>query len=252
MSDTKNVAFRSAIGGYNREDVNQYILTINRELEEKALAAEESEKKIEAITEELDAAKADKDALEGIQASLRESVDQLKEENESLREKLAAAEAEKAQLAERLAEMEKSAEEEEKSQKYDRISAQIGDIMISANTSADAIVAAANTHAAKILSDTESEANTIRTRLNEQATEMLAHISGELHTSAESCMCELITALSEMRDNTAVLIQDFEKRSRDLSLKVEYYQTTLTETIRTALREMDKQNLLSPSGADSQ
>ncbi len=257
MSDTKNVAFRSAIGGYNREDVNQYILNINRELEEKDSAAAEAEKKaaeaadrITALTADLDAAKADKEALEGSRSSLSESVDQLKEENDSLREKLAAAEAEKAQLAARLKEMESSAEEEEKSQKYDRISAQIGDIMISANTSADAIVAAANTHAAKILSDTEIEANAIRTRLNAKATEMLAHISGELHTSADSCACELITALTEMRDNTALLIQDFEKRNRELSHKVEYYQATLTETIRSALKELDEKTVAGSPSSD--
>ncbi len=233
MSDTKNVAFRSAIGGYNREDVNRYILDINRELQEKSALADDAAARASALGAELETVTADKTALEGIRASLQEAIDQLKEENESLREKLAAVEAENARLV-------VSPEDGDKSQKYDRISAQIGDIMISANTSADAIVAAANDHAAKIISDTETEANDIRARLSDAADDMLAEISGELRSSTESYLYELSSALCEMRDNTSAMVADFQKRSRDLSMKVEYYQTTLSDTVNTALRQMDE------------
>lgn len=243
MSDTKNVAFRSAIGGYNREDVNKYIIEINRELEAKDTALKESEKnasdalsRVSALESEADTLKADKIALEGVQASLREALDQLKEENAALKESLAAVQREAA----RLAALEAASSEDDKSQKYDRISAQIGDIMISANTSADAIVAAANDHAAKIISDTESEALRTRARLSEAADEMLAKISSELHSSAESCAFEVTNALCDMRDSTAAMVADFEKRSRDLSMKVEYYQTTLTDAVNAALHELDE------------
>lgn len=245
MSDTKNVAFRSAIGGYNREDVNRYILDINRALQEKSAQADEAESRAETLSAELDAITADKTALEGIRASLQEAIDQLKEENEALREKLAAAEAENARLA-------VSPEDGDKSQKYDRISAQIGDIMISANTSADAIVAAANDHAAKIITDTENEANDIRTRLSAAADDMLSEISGELRASTEGYLFELSNALCEMRDNTSAMVADFQKRSRELSMKVEYYQTTLSDTVNTALKQMDeKYGIRRPSAEKS-
>ncbi len=253
MRDAKNVAFRTAISGYNREDVNKYILSLNREWEEKFSETENTlkeaqegkncaESAVSALNDSLMALQRDKDALEKINESLKESVEQKNEEIAALTEKLLSAEQEAAALREKLS----LREEDEKSTKYDRISAQIGDIMISANTSADAIVAAANEHASRIMTETETEANCIRTRLSDAADEMLSQISAELHTSTESCLSEMTAALREMRDNASALIQDFEKRSRDLSVKVEYYQTSLSEAVNTRLSEMDKKYAIRP------
>ncbi len=258
MRDTKNVVFRSAISGYNREDVNKYILALNREWEEKSAETEnalkeaqsgkaDAETAVLALKEEADTHRAAVDALSKINATLKESVDQAKEEIASLREKLLAAEQTTATLRAQFAEKEAANATDDKSTKYDRISAQIGDIMISANTSADAIVAAANEHASRIMTETETEANYIRARLSDAADEMLTQISGELHTSTENCLCEMTTALREMRDNASALIQDFEKRSRDLSVKVEYYQTSLSDAVNALLKEMDEKYGIRPA-----
>jgi len=247
MRDAKNVAFRSAISGYNREDVNKYILSLNREWEEKTAETENAlqeaqkdksnaESAVSALNDSLMAIKSEKEALERINESLKEAVDQKNEEIAALTERLLAAEQAAAALREQLT----LSGEDDKSVKYDRISAQIGDIMISANTSANAIVAAANEHATRIMTETETEANSIRARLSDAADEMLSQISGELHTSTENCISEMTTSLREMRDNASALIQDFEKRSRDLSVKVEYYQTSLNEAVNALLSEMDK------------
>ena len=124
--------------------------------------------------------------------------------------------------------------------KYDKISAQIGDILINANSSADRIVAAANAEATRFMTETEDEATYIRARLSDAADRMLTHISTELHASTDHCLGELMTALREMRDNTEALLADFEKRNRDLKEKVAYYQTSLNDTIHKALTEMDQ------------
>ncbi len=247
MSGTKNRAFRTSLSGYNREDVNKYILEINNTLSEKDTSFADVSKKLadaearlSALSQEADALRAEKSALENIQATLRETIDTMKDEASALTERATAAEAENARLSARLAEFDIASPEEDKSQKYDRISAQIGDIMISANTSADAIVAAANDHAAKIIADSESEAAILRSRISDTADEMLSRISGELHAGTDSYLYELTNALREMRDSTSAMINDFQKRSRDLSMKVEYYQATLTETVNTALSEMDE------------
>ena len=251
MNETKNVAFRSSMSGYNRKDVNQYILTINREMEEKDellknahLEMEENAKTFETERTSLEASisflKSEKEALESVLAATQESAGQLKEEIASLREKLLSAEMTADTLRTELLQRSLPNGTDDKLEKYDRISAQIGDIMISANTSADAIVAAANEHATRIVSETEKEADYIRTRLSKAADEMLSQISSELHTSTDSCLCELMTALREMRDNTAAMINDFEKRSKELSVKVEYYQSTLSESVNETLKSMDE------------
>ena len=124
--------------------------------------------------------------------------------------------------------------------KYDQISAQIGDILINANSSADRIVAAANAEATRIMTETEDEATYIRARLSDAADHMLTHISTELHDSTDHCMSELLTALRDMRDSTGSLLAEFEKRNQELKNKVAYYQNTVNDTIHKALTEMDQ------------
>ena len=183
-------------------------------------------------------------ALSAIDA-LTADLNAARSETETLKAQLAAAEETVAALRSEL-DARPAASITDKSEKYDQISAQIGDIMISASTSADAIVAAANEQAAKIMSDTEDEANYIRARLSDAADGMLSRISGELHVSTESCFSELMTALREMRDSTDHMIRDFEKRSHDLGVKVEYYQSTVSDTIEAVLKEMDNKYGIRP------
>ncbi len=250
MSETKSVAFRSAISGYNRADVNRYILDLNRDFADKeqelnsALAA--AEDKCKEAVDTAEQLRADRDnALNSIDA-LTADLNAARAELASLKAQLAAAEEATVALRKELAER-PTASVADKSEKYDQISAQIGDIMISASTSADAIVAAANEQAAKIMSETEDEANYIRTRLSDAADGMLSRISGELHVSTESCFSELMTALREMRDSTDHMIRDFEKRSHDLGVKVEYYQSTVSDTIEALLKEMDDKYGIRPT-----
>ena len=250
MAKQRDVAFRSAMSGYNRKDVNAYIIEINREFEAreaeltaKITSAEESAaeaaKAAETAREEAQAARQAKDEAEAILVTLRESGDALKEENARLSEEIAALQAKLAE-AEKAAIADPESDEIKKSMKYDQISAQIGDILINANSSADRIVAAANAEATRIMTETEDEATYIRARLSDAADRMLTHISTELHASTDHCLGELMTALREMRDNTGALLADFEKRNRDLKEKVAYYQTSLNDTIHKALTEMDQ------------
>ncbi len=258
MANAKNVAFRSAISGYNREDVNQYILEMNRGFEEREItlreAADTASSQLAEITALADSLKAENAEAESVIRSLRESIDQLKEENASLRDLLQSADSRTAELTDRLDSSEKeasalrqelnsraqTAEASEKSLKYDQISAQIGDIMINANSSAEQIIAAANTEAGRIMTETEEEAMYIRTRLSDTADEMLSTISERLHISTENCLGELLTALREMRDSADALLRDFGKRNHELGEKIEYYHTSVSDTVSKSLAEMDE------------
>lgn len=249
MAKQRDVAFRSAMSGYNRKDVNAYIIDINRKFEEQEAelcaqitSAEEratqSETAAQTAREDAAAAVQAKEEAEAVLAALRESVDALKEENVRLTEEIAALQA-KVIEAEKNA-VDPESEEIKKSMKYDQISAQIGDILINANSSADRIVAAANAEATRIMTETEDEATYIRARLSDAADHMLTHISTELHDSTDHCMSELLTALRDMRDSTGSLLAEFEKRNQELKNKVAYYQNTVNDTIHKALTEMDQ------------
>jgi len=254
MANEKNIAFRSALSGYNREDVNRYILEMNRNFEEQELAlrraAEEAAAHLDTLTAEKEELTRAKEEAERVIAAHRENADRLKEENTLLREKADSAAARLEDAMKKISALEAeltecrntpaSAEASEKSQKYDQISAQIGDIMIGASSSADKIIAAANAEAGRIMAETEEEAIYIRSRLSDTADEMLTSISGRLHVSTDHCVTELMTALREMRDSASALIRDFEKRSSDLSDKIDYYQSNVSETIAASLAEMDE------------
>ena len=244
MAKQRDVAFRSAMSGYNRKDVNAYIIDINRDFEERETnlraqitAAEESAGKAEAAAqtaqEDLRAAIRAKEEAEAILAALRESNEALKEENARLTEEIASLQA-------KANSVDPESEEIKKSMKYDQISAQIGDILINANSSADRIVAAANAEATRIMTEREDEATDMRASLSDAADHMLTHISTELHDSTDHCLSELMTALREMRDSTGALLADFEKRNRELKEKVAYYQHSVNDTIHQALTEMDQ------------
>ena len=177
MGKTNNIAFRSAISGYNREDVNRYILDLNRRLEEQAeileRAAAENEQIRAALEEERgkaqEALRTEKEAREEAERQLaslhEEAVRRRKEAEEdalvraSLEKELDDANKKLEALQKELAFRPAADTSTEKSQKYDQLSAQIGDILINANQSADNILTSAHAQAARIVTETEEEAN---------------------------------------------------------------------------------------------
>lgn len=257
MANQKDVAFRTALSGYKREDVNAYIIDINREFEAREATLRMQITSSEERLAEADAAVAEmqekmqnelraKEEAEAVLAAVRESNDALKEENARLNEIVLSLRAEIDTYSAKLEEAEKNpardleSDEIKKSMKYDQISAQIGDILINANSSADRIIASANAEATRIMTETEDEATYIRSRLSDAADNMLTHISSELHNSTDHCITELLTAVREMRDNTSSLLAEFEKRNQELREKVSFYQTSVTKNIHQALSEMDQ------------
>lgn len=256
MAKANNIAFRSALSGYNREDVNRYILNINQQLEEKDALLKKNEEEAASLQSSLKA-ECDKAVLQRDEAAeklreaenlilaLRQEKDALAEQMEKETERAAKAEEEREEALLKIRELEKNCTENsdcsaQKSQKYDQISAQIGDILINANQSADNILTSAHTEASRIVSETEKEANYIRTRLSDTADEMLSSISSQLHVSTENCVTELMTAVKEMHDSADSLVRDLQARSRELSDRIGYYQSTVTENIESALAEMDQ------------
>lgn len=155
----KKTKFRSAIGGYNKEDVNSYIEMLstkyhNEDTENKEKIAK-LEKKIKELEEELEEKgelsleenkelKENAEKAENIISELRNTVDKLNGEKEEIVK-------ENAVLRDRITELEKvnedNAELYEKSSKYDKVSEQIGSMIVSANAKAESIVSEANLRA---------------------------------------------------------------------------------------------------------
>ncbi len=259
MSKNQNVAFRSSLGGYNRDDVNQYILRTDRAHEEDLAALratlEEAQRSGEAAAAAQAAAEADAAAArqalgeaEAVLAAQREASEAEHEELLRLREEAEAAARREEENKTRLAQLEDviasynrdgENEEAEKSQKYDEISAQVGDILIRANTSAERILSAANRKAARIVAETDEEEKYVRSRLSELTDEMLTQLSGEMHDASAQCLRELLAVLTDMRDSADGMIQHFTEQNHTLTERIEEFRDDVHSSVAGMLSEMD-------------
>lgn len=329
--------FRNALGGFNKDDVVNYIKEADMkhsdeiaelkeqissalsELEGYKADAEINDNALKAALNEADAlrgklteaeaeintacAKASeleselkvaKEAADTVKAQLELSLNELRAENDNLRcesekakndnqrlsDELENAKAEIAKLTERgdritaerdalLAEAVRKNEPEEnpengtayKIEMYDRISSQIGDIIINTNRSADDIINAAreeaeqlqldaqleceqkradcNEEIARIKSETEEEAAYIRERLSTAANSLLSEVSADLHGNIESCIREIATCISDVQYEFKTLLTKVESRSAEMNERVGYYHSCVTDGIDDKLREMD-------------
>ena len=338
MGDTGR-KFRSAVGGYNKEDVNTYIkeadlqnvakqeemqkaiasLTEERDtlLEEKNTLLRQSEqqatelltrseemetlrKQVEdllARTEEqntaLEKLQAEKDSAEKIAADLTEELRLAKTAAEELERRLTeqkemaetkyreletALEAEKSRAEEEIASFKAAFTEKEdgtgyKIRMYDKISGQIGDILLGANRDADEILSNARAEADKmrmetadeleknrsdlqteldrIREDTKEEAANVRQKLSETAGTMLADISMEMHSNIDNCLKELATCMTEVEYDTETMLQTMQKRYREMNDRLQYYQSCVQEHVDSKLAELDQKYGIDPAGRKS-
>lgn len=145
---------------------------------------------------------------------------------------------------------------------YDKISAQIGDILINANRNADEILSAAkeeaekirtdaaleaemlrsdtNTEVTRIRSETEEEANYIRERLSDTANQLLSQISGDMHGNIDNCIKEVNTCIQEMQYDTEHMLNVLKSRYHEMNERIQYYQSCVTESVTQKLQDMDE------------
>ena len=169
--------FRTAVGGYNKDDINNYIretnasfLASSKEYEDRihdlSTSVAERDRTIAELKKKLSAADSEElsrlrlkngelsDALASVGEENRRSGERIKELERELAE-LRAAEAEEA-------EEEPVPEEKQKAEAYDRVSAQIGRILLDARENAESVIAAAQSEADEIRAQARDELEAAR------------------------------------------------------------------------------------------
>lgn len=261
----------------------------NARVEEQDLSIKDLQKRLDVYRAQTEAQntvieklRADKESTEKDSAVLKESLQQAKIKIETLTAELDTV---RADAAARLQEMEASvaaaharAEEEiarfqaaftededsagYKCQMYDKISGQIGDILLGANRSADEILGSAREDAdrlrtetaeemqkdrdelqaelARLRKETEQETLYIRERLSETAEKLLSDISGELHINIDNCIKELATCMTEVEYDAETMLQSMQKRCREMNDRIQYYQSCVQDSIDQKLLDMDQ------------
>lgn len=145
---------------------------------------------------------------------------------------------------------------------YDKVSSQLGDILIGANRNADEIISAARQEAEKLRTDTdieceqkreeceasvsrtrievEEEAAYIRERLSYATSELLSGVSTDLHANTENCIRELTACVEDMQYEIRALFSRLTARSAEMNDRIDYYQSCVAEGVNSRLSEMDE------------
>lgn len=190
MGESGGIKFRGAINGYNKDDVNKYIGEMNRRI----IEAEEKLRQAEAAPPD--------GASERIIAALREELTEKDAANAALGEEITAL---KSKLDECSAILDTGEDDAKKARLYEKMSSQIGDLIIQANEAAEAIIGEA-----------KRKAEDVKTRSDDKARELFGKTGGALSDMTGQSLAEFDRYAAEI----GTLTEEFIAHMRDKSYKL--------------------------------
>ncbi len=214
----KRISFRKSMSGYNKDDVNSYIEQMSiklsdaeAEYQKKIGELENKIKELEANAGQVEELSKKLEESDNLIAKLNETVDNLNiEKNELIKEN--------AVLQSQAKETELRAENSEvveKSNKYDQVSGQIGELILNANAKAETIVNEAQIKA-------RINANTIIDSAMEKLSKLNEKYVGEI-TSKTVQLTEELRAISLSADSFRVNTQNsLENECKEIKESIEY------------------------------
>ena len=241
MAD-KNVLFRTSMGGFNKADVMAYLDKQNADFREltnqknEAVAAKDAE--IASLRAQIDGLQDRLEQAEAAAASLKE-----KEELEAKLKEAEDAIAEKDALIEKLqAEASCSSEEyERKAELYDNMSAQLGDLLISANKNAETIIAEANAKAAQINEKAATEAEERKRSFDMRMSRISAAIKNNTAAAAENFRCDIKAELEIIRQLIGDTVKTVDEKSAAFTELADKLEKRLGAELECAVNEIDKE-----------
>lgn len=229
----RKVRFRNALSGYNKDDVNAFIEEMNAEavksenelrgkisdlegrlekMETEELA--EKDRELEALAEKLKSA-------ESLIAEMTDSAQRATEEKSGLERQIA-------EMAVRISELEAGEESRaeiiEKSGKYDRVSEQIGNMIVNANARAESIV-----------SEAELKARVASRAMIDATVERLG-VLNEKYTG------EIIAKTVQLTEQMRGLSLEAESFRTGINSAVEAEGTRMKEALETTKRVITEEN----------
>ena len=245
MSDNRQ--FRSSVGGFNKQDVNEYILEINRRFNESREEYESQKVALKAKIGDLEAANS---ALNEEITAANTALQTAREDAASTDERLRAAEAEIEALRGQLEAIPESAfhedpsdpdSESRKAELYDKISSQVGDIMINASRNAEEIIRRAEETAEKMISEGENKISASKEHMRDVMRTVISNLNGDMRTSTEACIREFRDYVEAITSSSKVLVADLEKKYSEMNQRIAYYQSTLEENVGEHIKRLDSE-----------
>ena len=208
----REIRFRESFRGYNRDDVKAYIEQLN-------LIFSRKEAELHAHINELE----NKINSAPVQPENTHSDDEWNE----LSGKLSEAEAEIARLNEEKA----NTDNAEKTKLYDEMSAQVGNIIISANSNADKIISDAKEEASRIRSEADIYASSVKAEADKMRDEIVGGINAKVRDFAVECVTQYGTIIGETNVKLEGIADNLKSRSESLLNSLE----TKTKEIESKL-----------------
>ncbi len=196
MGDIKRPVFRTAMGGYNKKDVNQYIAGLSKRFDdqitlgESQLAASSSyakelETKLQALEAELNKPN-EAETLRTEMKELCEEFAKLQAISDARANQIDALITERDDLKERLSDTQTKLSMfvgmQEKLADYENMKAKMGDLYLEAVAGAERIKSEAEEYATTLRAETEAELDAERDAQFERISNMLENMRGELLT----------------------------------------------------------------------
>lgn len=227
----KMVYFRTSLGGFNREDVNAYIEKLNSELAERERAAkrkmdalETKVTELENLRSELKTALSRAAALEAAATSrenlISEQLSRIEKQNrliESLRIENDEAKNRADNLDEQLASLSDAIA---KSEKYDGVSAQIGEIILSAQGAADEIIESAKRDADKLRKSANAQLESAAESFNARAATAAYAVKTQIKRIANDSYAALTTQTEETAALLHALAENIGKSTAEFDSRI--------------------------------
>lgn len=179
--------FRMSKYGYNKEDVNNYIIAINNELSATSV-------RLNRVSDELFAEqKKNADEIARLNALLNSAENKLSSlssvelENQQLKERISLLQAEMEEAEKKNAEVDNSV--------YENLCAKAGEVLVIASTTADGILKKANDEANKIISDATDKKETMFKNISETASDAADGLSEYIKNAVDECIGKINSSI---------------------------------------------------------
>lgn len=212
--------FRKSMSGYNKEDVNNYIITLSKQLKEaeadnnKALAhaetkAEEAEKNLEKLSSENELLKKSNEKLLSDVNNKNSKIEELSLQIIELQQLLAKKENEKAQknVSEDKDLMDSFGgitDDNEKIKIFNCISSKTGEVVLSAYKVADEIIANANKEAEKIINEANLRRETVIKSIAGSADTVTTNINSYIKNAVDGCLEKIYSSIKTVGSDNAI------------------------------------------------
>lgn len=287
MSDNKNVIFRNAVGGYNKADVNEYIIRQSSELMQREAAAaervERSEKqlevalgdstrlkeKVEELTSLIEEKNCSIEKLNGELEVLSEELTKIKADaSEESCEKMSQQEAviagqfeeidalrdENQRLKEELSSLkeykEKFEELSKKATVYEKTSANIGEAIIKANKTAEEILCLAREEADAIREEAQKELDEKRRITEESAKRAMESIFSKLLVAASENKKDITAVSAFIHQSIDKALKDIKAKNDNSAVRLKNYEDSIWRSIREDLETINNTEIRKKSNSE--